>query len=49
MRSAYRSGEFAVSATIEGAKHYSCIVSTFDRNEPLGGKLTLESNHPMIF
>ena len=38
-----------VSTQIEGAKHYSCIVSTFDRSEPLGGRLTLESTMPMIF
>lgn len=49
LTSHYKAGEFVVSAAIEGAKHYSCIVSTFDRSEPLGGTLTLESTQPMIF
>lgn len=49
MSTPYKQGEFVVSTKIEGAKHYTCIVSTFDRSEPLGGKITLESSQPMIF
>jgi hypothetical protein len=49
LTSPYKQGEFVISTQIEGAKHYTCIVSTFDRSEPLGGKITLESTHSMIF
>ena len=48
LKSAFKPSEFVISTQIDGGKHYSCIVSTYDRSDPLGGKITLESTLPMI-
>jgi len=38
-----------VQASIKGTTQLCCILSTFDKTDPIGGKITLESNHQMVF
>jgi hypothetical protein len=40
----------AVSTTIlQGVKPYTAMISTYNRNDPLGGKLVVEADAPLIF
>lgn len=49
LKAAYKPGEFAMQCKLSGAKQYTAVVSTYDRSMPLGGTITLEADHAMIF
>ena len=49
LKDPYKKMEAVSHSILHGVKPYTAVVSTFNRNEPMGGKLTLESDSPMIF
>ena len=34
---------------LPGSKSYTAVVSTYDKSMPLGGTITLEADHAMVF
>ena len=49
MESAYKPGEFTMHCKLPGSKSYTAVVSTYDKSMPLGGTITLEADHAMVF
>ena len=44
----YKKNEAVSQCVLNGGKMYSLLVSGYDRNDPLGGTLTVESDHPLL-
>lgn len=44
----YKKNEAVSMCVLNGGKSYSLIVSGYDRNDPLGGTLTVESDQPLL-
>ena len=49
LKDAYKKCEAVSTCMLNGVKPYTALISTFDRNEPLGGKLVVEADAPLIF
>jgi hypothetical protein len=48
LKDAYKAGDAASNCMFNAAKNYTAIISAFNQGEPLGGKLIVESDLPMI-
>ena len=49
LKEPFRKVEGASNAILQGTKPYTCVISSFDRAEALGGRITVESDSPLIF
>ena len=49
MESEYKPGEFTMHCKLPGSKSYTAVISTYDKSMPLGGTITLEADHAMVF
>ena len=48
LREKYSTDEATSHCILQGAKHYTAVVSSFKRGDVIGGTITLETDIPMI-
>lgn len=48
LKDPYKKGEGVSSCQMQASKNYTAVVSAFEQTDPLGGKLVVESDFPMV-